>query len=303
MDTSFFNKQLECWDMARNNYRALKYVKRRMFFFDGFDVEILFNPERRRSTAAKVDKASIEARRCFLCQANRPQCQLSVADGDYELLVNPFPIFSPHYTIAHRCHTPQQFLPAFSDMLRLVRKMQGMALFYNGPRCGASAPDHMHFQACNAECFRVITDYFSLPQSRIPTVLESELLCVKYINDYLRTVVCIETPDANAAMEYVSKAVAVLADDEHVEPMMNVIAYFAGRKYYIWLFPRKAFRPWQFDADEPDALMFSPATVEMAGSFITPNEEHFFKILPADVVDIYAQVSMPDAVERLRVIE
>lgn len=141
--------QLQDWPLAKNNYDGLqKVITRDVLLPGGSTVQVQFNPERIRSSAAKVDAKSIQERACFLCAENRPPQQQGLAfDDDYTILINPFPIFPEHLTIPHNSHTDQLIAPYFGTMLSLAKELEGFTLFYNGPKCGASAPDHFHFQA------------------------------------------------------------------------------------------------------------------------------------------------------------
>ena len=58
------------------------------------------------------------------------------------------PVFSPHFTVSHLDHRPQAIAEQIDAFLRLMADFgSGWTVLYNGPRCGASAPDHLHFQA------------------------------------------------------------------------------------------------------------------------------------------------------------
>ena len=160
-----FEQQLSVWEMARNNFEGLKTVQIREFDFDGFGVKVQFNPARMVSSGAKVDAKTIAQRKCFLCAANRPEVQRGIEWRDYDILINPFPIFPRHLTIPRREHVDQQLVPYISDMFDLARELPDFVVFYNGPKCGASAPDHMHFQAGNADFLPLVGDYFNLKQA------------------------------------------------------------------------------------------------------------------------------------------
>src|ERR1035437_1866816 len=152
--------QKKDWDLARKNYDGLKKVKVKTFDFGHYKIEIQFNPERIVSSSAKVDAKSIEARPCFLCQKNLPPQQRGLAfDDDFIVLVNPFPIFPEHLTIPSIAHTDQRILGNFGSMLDLAEKLTDFVIFYNGPKCGASAPDHLHFQAGNKGFLPIEKDY------------------------------------------------------------------------------------------------------------------------------------------------
>ena len=149
---NFTNDQLSRWPLARDNYRALKNAEVRAIRAGGLDVKLQYNPARIVSTAAKVDAASISVRKCFLCRENRPEDQISLKfDGrkgkKYDILVNPYPIFNGHFVIAMDRHCPQSIWNRYVDMLDLAKAYQKHVFMYNGPECGASAPDHHHFQA------------------------------------------------------------------------------------------------------------------------------------------------------------
>lgn len=149
----FVLDQLSVWPMAASNFRDLKNVETRSLEVGGLEVRLQHNPARIRSSAAKVDKASLQARKCFLCSENRPQEQISMEfEGrkgrKYSILINPYPIFPEHLVIARNTHVPQSIWHRLPDMTDLARHHPSFTIFYNGPKCGASAPDHFHFQAC-----------------------------------------------------------------------------------------------------------------------------------------------------------
>ena len=142
------DRQLAAWETARRSYDALAGVRVKELDVRGVPYKVQFNPARIVSSGAKVDARSIKERRCFLCAANRPAEQEGIPFlGHYELLVNPFPIFPRHLTVPETGHVPQLIAHRFADMLELARELTDFTIFYNGPRCGASAPDHAHFQA------------------------------------------------------------------------------------------------------------------------------------------------------------
>ena len=288
-----FEQQLSVWEMARNNFEGLKTVQIREFDFDGFAVKVQFNPARMVSSGAKVDAKTIAQRKCFLCAANRPEVQRGIEWRDYDILINPFPIFTRHLTIPRREHVDQQLVPYISDMFDLARELPDFVVFYNGPKCGASAPDHMHFQAGNADFLPLVGDYFNL---------KSQGKCTKYctidgadvytIDNYLRVVYCVESTDTEALKEAFMKLYNSWVKEEGVEPMMNVVCLYRDGKWYLFVIPRGAFRPWQYTAEGDQQLLVSPATVEVSGLFITPVKEHFERITKEDVIDILTQCTI-----------
>ena len=291
-----FDQQLSVWEMARNNFEGLKTVQIREFDFDGFAVKVQFNPARMVSSGAKVDAKTIAERKCFLCAANRPEVQRGIEWRDYDILINPFPIFTRHLTIPRREHVDQRLVPYIADMFDLARELTDFVVFYNGPKCGASAPDHMHFQAGNADFLPLVSDYFALKAKGQCTMHNAQCTIdgvdVYTIDNYLRVVYCIESADAVALKEAFMKLYNSWVVDADVEPMMNVVCLYREGKWYLFVIPRGAFRPWQYTAEGDKQLLVSPATVEVSGLFITPVKEHFERITKEDVVDILTQCTI-----------
>ena len=271
----------------------MKTVQIREFDFDGFAVKVQFNPARMGSSGAKVDAKTIAQRKCFLCAANRPEVQRGIEWRDYDILINPFPIFTRHLTIPRREHVDQQLVPYIYDMFDLARELPDFVVFYNGPKCGASAPDHMHFQAGNADFLPLVGDYFNLKQmGRTELVGASDVAETYIMKDYMRVVYCVESADADALKEAFMKLYNAWVKEEEVEPMMNVVCLYRDGRWYLFVIPRGAFRPWQYTAEGDKQLLVSPATVEVSGLFITPVKEHFERITKEDVVDILTQCTI-----------
>lgn len=288
-------EQLFAWPLARINFEGLKSIQTKSFSFGNFEVKVQFNPARIVSSGAKVDTKTIAERKCFLCAANRPEVQTSVDFGDYEILVNPFPIFPEHFTIPRKEHVDQQILPYFTDMLELAKVMDDYLLFYNGPKCGASAPDHMHFQAGTKHFLPLVNDYKRLKATNTDLLVTTETHQLFQLKNYLRTVYCIESIDIESAKDAFEKLYnhlsLTLSLAEGTEPLMNIVCLYELQKWYIFVIPRKAFRPWQYTADGDKQLLVSPATVEMSGIFITPIEAHFERITKEDIENIFEQTA------------
>ena len=287
-----FDSQLIHWPLAQNNYAGLKTVRQKSISFEGFDLIVQFNPARIVSSGAKVDGKSIAERKCFLCEANRPAEQEAVLFKQYSILVNPFPIFPEHFTIVHQRHIPQQIKPFFGDFLQLAKEMSDYVLFYNGPACGASAPDHLHFQAGTKDFLPLIKDYHALKTKNALCFYKNNSCEVFRFDNYLRTVICIESSDEFAINDYFIGLYDTLQGTQLNEPMMNIVCDYDQGKWYTFIFPRETFRPWQYSAEVPEKLLVSPATVEMSGVFITPIESHFDKINKEDICSILTQSSM-----------
>ena len=297
---SLLTEQKENWELARTNFAGLKTVRTKSFNFGDFEVKVQFNPARIVSSGAKVDAKTIAERKCFLCTENRPAEQTAVDAGDYLVLVNPFPIFPEHFTIPRKEHVDQQIKPYFADMLELAEALDDYLIFYNGPRCGASAPDHMHFQAGTKNFLPLVNDYKRLKDTHAQLLVESENFQLFNFNNYLRTVYCIESTDVESAKDAFEKlythfqqiSLLALPKGEGAEPMLNIVCTFEDGKWFTFVLPRKTFRPWQYTAEGDQQLLVSPATVEMCGIFITPIEAHFEKITKENVVSILEQASL-----------
>jgi len=289
---SLFHEQVSNWELACVNYAGLKTIQTKSFNFGDFDVKVQFNPARIVSTGAKVDEKSIVERKCFLCAENRPTEQKSVDFGDYEILVNPFPIFPEHFTIPRKEHIIQQIKPNFGGMLELAKIMDDYLVFYNGPKCGASAPDHMHFQAGTKDFLPLVNDYKMLKNTNTNLLVTTENMQLYQMKDYLRTVYCIESRNITSAEYSFQKLYSYFQNEEGVEAMMNIVCTYENGKWFTFVLPRKTFRPWQYTAVGDKQLLVSPATVEMCGIFITPIESHFDRITKQDIISIFEQSTL-----------
>lgn len=281
------------WELAGKNFAGLENVQVRAFQFDGFSVKVQFNPGRIISSAAKVDKKSIEARPCFLCAANRPAVQRGVTFGDYEVLVNPFPIFPEHFTIPAFAHTPQQIKGNFGDMLDLAQAMEGFTVFYNGPKCGASAPDHFHFQAGNTG-FMPLDEETAALKEKYGDKWEKNKVNFCAIKDGLRNFFVLEAADKMALINTFSHIYTELeASQSDEEPMLNILSQYIGGGWRVLVFPRALHRPSQYFVEGEENILISPASVDMGGVLITPQEKDFLKIRKTDIESILRQVLLP----------
>jgi ATP adenylyltransferase/5',5'''-P-1,P-4-tetraphosphate phosphorylase II len=291
----FLLEQNQTWEMSAINYRGLDLVEEKEFLIDGYKIKVQFNPQRIRSSAAKVDQHSIAARKCFLCAENRPVVQKSLDLGnDFILLVNPFPIFQTHFTIPSIHHIPQLLIPSLKVMFDIARQMEGYLLFYNGPECGASAPDHLHFQAGEAGFLPVESEVERLKLTDGSLLTDNKNLKIWAFSGYLRKMITVETDILNQGIAAIEKVFTRFREiqSEKVEPMVNLLCYFKEGKWIIHLFPRKLHRPEQYFAQGEDQLLISPASVDFGGVFITPRREDFDKITAEDVIDIFNQTSL-----------
>lgn len=266
---SLLQSQLNEWPSAAANYAALTEVKVKDLDFGGMRFRVQFNPARAVSSGAKVDAASIKARKCFLCSDNRPECQQGMEwGGRYVILVNPFPIFPRHFTVPCTDHVPQSCRGAVADMLRLASELEGYTVFYNGPRCGASAPDHFHFQAGNSDFLPLAANLEKADISILKNCAEASLGIVDSLPVKMFVIDAI-TPEAGEQMfDLLSESLPVADGDS--EPMLNMLAYSTGRATRLVVVPRKRHRPSFYGIEGDSCMMLSPAAVDMGGVFVTP---------------------------------
>ncbi len=294
---NFLTDQNHTWKLSDDNYRGLDSVEERLFHFDGCVIKVQFNHERMRSSTAKVDQDSIAARKCFLCSENRPEAQNSMnLPHDFLLLVNPFPIFKTHFTIPSIHHTPQRLAGNLEAMFAVARLMEGFQLFYNGPECGASAPDHLHFQAGETGFLPVESEFLSLKQDSNAIFFNSGSTTAWAFDHYLRKMISIETRSQGHGFQLLERILSLIGEiqPEKVEPMVNLLCTFSDGKWILHLFPRKLHRPSQYFSEGKDQLLISPASVDFGGVFITPRREDFDKITAEDIADIFDQVSLDE---------
>jgi ATP adenylyltransferase/5',5'''-P-1,P-4-tetraphosphate phosphorylase II len=294
----FLERQNRAWDLSAANYRGLDHVEEKEFLFEGFRIKVQFNPERIRSSSAKVDQHSIAARKCFLCSENRPSEQKSMEIiPNFLLLVNPFPIFRTHFTITSPFHTDQRILPNLGVMLDISKKMEGYTLFYNGPECGASAPDHLHFQAGENGFMPVEGEFESMKDGPGAQLLEGDHLKIWAFDHYLRKMITFVTDSREEGIQAIKTIYTRFwnLQPQKPEPMINLLCYFKNSEWHIHLFPRKLHRPSQYFAQGKNQLLISPASVDFGGVFVTPRREDFDKITGNDIADIFSQVTLDEA--------
>lgn len=293
--SDLFTGQLSEWDLARENYRQLDNVKVRKIFFAEFEITVQFNPGRITSSAAKVDTRSIEARPCFLCEKNRPAEQRGIPfEQNYIILINPFPIFRRHLTIVSDTHSDQRIAGNFMTMLGLAQALPEYVIFYNGPQCGASAPDHLHFQAGNKGFLPIEKDF------------ENKSLCRKVAVDYGaelwswqkygRGIMTLKGTDKETLASTFENFYIKFArtQPDRPEPMLNILASCSDNTWIIHVIPRKLHRPACYFAEGEDKILLSPASVDIGGVFITPREEDFIKITSTDISEIFLQTCLTD---------
>jgi hypothetical protein len=288
---TLFSDQLKSWELARSNYADLQYIRIKAIPFEGFKILVQFNPKRIISSSARVDPQSISARPCFLCKQNRPLEQESILYRDrLLLLVNPYPVFGGHLTVPSIGHEPQRILSNFDRMLEIARDLPQNIIIYNGPQCGASAPDHFHFQAIRKGHMPIEDDF--IREDRCKKYTEYQSVAVHTWNKYLRELITLQGKDT-VVLESVFGIIYRFLQQEigtPEEPMMNILAGYYQDHWVIHLFPRKLHRPDQYFATGKKQLLISPASIDMGGVLIMPREEDFIKITREDIEDVFRQV-------------
>lgn len=284
-------QQLVVWQTPRDNYAALQNVEVKEFKVKRSTIKVQFNPARIVSSAAKVDNKSLKERKCFLCAANRPEVQEGIAWGEnYTILINPFPIFPKHLTIPCNDHTDQRILSRIGDMMAIAKDLPGFTLFYNGPKCGASAPDHMHFQAGNRGFLGFETDYLNADKKE---VISNAGATLSLLSGLANAAFLIEAVEIDAATElFVTLYNALEIPEGEEEPMLNILCWSEDGKWKVAVFPRRKHRPACYSAEGDANILISPASVDMGGVFITPLEKDFKKITADDLEQILDEVCL-----------
>lgn len=273
----FFNRQLEMWEDARHRFRDLKHVEVRQF---SDQLKVQFNPARIVSTGAKIDKHTLGERPCFLCERNRPKEQMTkLIDDHFQLLVNPFPILPVHFTIPATKHQPQSIYRHYGEMHRLLSLHSELMVFYNGPKCGASAPDHLHFQAGTSGVLPLQTNWQRLSRSLTDVISLNDEEKISVLSDFLvpAFVIISKSEDSDEELFHRLYRSMPMRGDES-EPMMNIIAWRKGDEFISVVIPREKHRPDAYFAEGEAQMMVSPGALDMAGLIITPREEDFSKI-------------------------
>ena len=298
-----FSRELTSHGRAFLNYEALAGVEVKDMTIDGFPAKLFFNPARVRSVMADVSPEALQKRACFLCPDGVEEHQLthnwdSPTGHTYYIRVNPFPIFSPHFTVSSSVHERQELLPHLESMLHLAQAMPEMSIFYNGPMCGASAPDHMHFQAVPRHSMP-IEDHFDTNYANAVLVQESDL---QFHLTALEKVLSMASIPENASQT--GSLTAGASRTEEWEPRWNIISWYepasspnsliaSSPKFNTIVFFRRESRPQCFFAPENERILFSPGTVEMGGVGIVANRESFDRITPKVLRSMIQEVSFP----------
>ena len=273
----FFNRQLEVWTDARHRFRDLKHVETRQF---SDQLKLQWNPARIVSTGSKIDKKTLGERPCFLCDKNRPKEQMSKQINEkFHLLVNPFPILPVHFTIPARKHQPQLIYKNYGEMHRFISLHSDLMVFYNGPKCGASAPDHLHFQAGTNGILPLQTNWQRLSRNLTDIISLNDEEKISVVRDFIVPAFVIISKSAEsdeALFRRLYKAMPQRGDE--TEPMMNIISWRKGEEFISVVIPREKHRPEAYFAEGDAQFVVSPGALDMSGLIITPREEDFRKL-------------------------
>lgn len=281
----FFNRQMEKWDTVRLRFRDLKHIKTRQL---SDWVKLQWNPARIVSTGANIDPKKLSERPCFLCDKNRPKEQMvKLIDKRFQFLVNPFPILPVHFTISARKHQPQTILGNYGEIHKILSIHSEVVVFYNGPKCGASAPDHLHFQAGTSGILPLQTNWHRLSRNLTDVITLNDAEKIAVIRNFVVPAFVIISKSAIGDEELFHRLYQSMPiRDEETEPMMNIIAWRKGEEYISVVIPRDKHRPKAYFAEGDAQVMVSPGALDMGGLVITPRENDFCKLTDASTVAI-----------------
>jgi hypothetical protein len=286
--------QKKSWLQLASGYASLDSIRLRQVACRGYSVWLQFNPGRIVSTGAKVDAKSIRERRCFLCVQNLPEAQKGILYKDeFLILCNPAPIFREHYTISHVQHIPQIFSTYTTRFFELARHMSPrLTVFYNGPRCGASAPDHMHFQASPSGTIPV--EGAACEKNRRVVRRSLHNVDILTLAEFGRQVLVLESKNIDNLQRVLSELTESLRSmtGERDEPMMNLLCSYGDSSWRVILFPRSKHRPDAYFKEGDERILISPAAVDIGGLVITPLEKDFNMVDAPTMEGIFEEVSL-----------
>ena len=284
------------WPLLRDAYAAQDSAQIREISANGFSVKLQFNPRRIISSAAAVDPASISRRPCFLCVENLPEAQKGILYRQtYLILCNPAPIFSQHYVVSNRRHIPQSIEKNMDAFLLLAKDFgSGLSVFYNGPRCGASAPDHLHFHAVPSDMMPIEKEIREDRNKILIRRLEGASILT--LMSLSRPIIIVEGKELRSVETALLKAVEAMKETLPAsdEPMMNLLCAYDGTQWRVLIIPRRKHRPEAYYREGDEQILISPGMVDMGGLIITPVEKDFNAIDAEQIGNIFKEVSMDD---------
>ena len=288
------SEQKKTWLQLREGYESLKNVRIREIACDGFSVRVQHNPGRIRSTMADVEEKAINRRPCFLCINNLPEGQKGIFYRNlYLILCNPAPVFPSHLTISRLNHHPQVIAEHIDTLLRLAGDFgDHWTILYNGPKCGASAPDHLHFQAIPSG--QMLIEKECLEEKNLTRITKVDGVYILRARGLGREIIIIEGDDPAYIASVFKRILATMKKDLHTdeEPMVSIAVFHKKERWHLLVFPRAKHRPDAFFKEDNDRVVVSPAVIEMGGVIITPMEKDFEGLDAPDVEGIYREVSL-----------
>lgn len=289
---AFFTHQLDTWDEIRQRYEALKHVGLKQLGHR----QLQYNPARMVSTGAQIDRQTIAQRACFLCEENRPEEQLTIDLGDdFELMVNPFPVLPMHFTIVRKTHVPQTILENYMEIHRLLELFPELFVFYNGPMSGASAPDHMHFQAGIGQELPLMTVLRKLEKEQQVLIKQENGSSLSMFNSVSFKAFVIKSKAQETEMTLFKQLYdAMPVREGEKEPRMNIVAWRDGSEDVIVVLPRDNHRPACYFEEGDRRMVISPGALDMAGLIITPREEDFNRMSEDKLISILKEVSIKE---------
>lgn len=292
------SEQKRTWYDLEEGCKSLKDVKIREIVCHGFSVRVQHNPGRIRSTLANVGTRSVNERPCFLCLNNLPEDQKGILyQNKYLILCNPMPVFSGHFTISHLIHQPQAIAEHVDIFLQLMGDFGSRwSVLYNGPRCGASAPDHLHFQAIPSGVLPLEKEI--MDENRLVRDTWIEGIQVSRARGLGREVVILEADEPMRMASAFKRTMTALKGigGTNREPMVNVAGFHQGKKWRLAVFPRAKHRPDAFFRKGSAQVAVSPAVIEMGGVLVTPMENDFQRLDASAVEGIFREVSLESGV-------
>lgn len=291
-------RQLEVSESVKRNFAIMQNILCKEYRWNSFSYSVQCNPERIRSSDAKTDKVSISKRPCFLCKTNRPTDQLTYNYlGKYEFLVNPYPIFPFHMTIVSAKHEYQLIEGHIADMLSITEQLDGYFLLYNGEKCGASAPDHFHFQLAEARYLSMLEETKD-PRNFTPLYSNPHYtLEVSNYNNYKRCILLIKgksATDVVNSFETIYKTLFRFKREDENEPMFNLVSSVVDGELYLFIILREKHKPSHYFLPDDKKIITSPGTVDLAGVFIAPRPEDYERLTKKTLEDIIKEVSLSE---------
>ncbi len=302
---TLLQQQKETWQLASKNYSALRNTSIKTIYFDAMRINAQYNPGRVTSTTAKTDSETIKNRSCFLCIKNLPEEQKGILfENDLIVLVNPYPVFPEHLTIVSKEHIPQLIKDYFGAFLKLCKEISPrFTLLYNGPECGASAPDHLHFQAGTRSFMPIEDDFHSLKNEYGKILFDSDDLCVAAVDDSLRRFISIESNSIEIMEKTFNKIYTLYLEiifshsnirlHSETEAPMNIISsYEVEFGWRVIIFLREKHRSSHYYRKGEDKIVVSPAAIDIGGVVVTPLQKDFYAIDESLLTEIFNEVCL-----------